>query len=212
MNKKIWMAIIISIIIVFLVLLLIKQPFLNFNNSETENEEEEKITYTLTISVSGQGTTSPAVGNHVYDSGSTVSVTATADVGWNFNHWILDGFDAGSINPIEVSMDSNHTLEVVFVEETETEQSDYGPLNSYVQQLKNKGFEVSQGTWKEPQYYVEIPDLENFIKWAEKVREQHRQRGEDDPLIYVDIELSVFWFIGRIALFNYDDVTFYWFV
>jgi len=89
---------------------------------------------------------------------------------------------------------------------------DYGPLNVYVQQLKEKGFEVSQGTWKQPQYYAEIPDFENFIKWAEQAREQHRQRGEDDPVIYVDIEHSVFWFIGRIALFNYDDVTFYWFV
>lgn len=89
---------------------------------------------------------------------------------------------------------------------------DYGQLNDYVQQLKDKGFEVLQGTWKEPQYYVDIPDLENFIKWAEQAREQHQQRGEDDPVIYVDLERSVFWFIGRIALFNYDDVTFYWFV
>jgi len=89
---------------------------------------------------------------------------------------------------------------------------DYGPLNPYVQQLKDKGFEVSQGTWKNPQYYAEIPDLENFIKWAETAREQHRQRGEDDPIVYVDIQSSVFWFIGRIAMFNYDDVTFYWFV
>lgn len=45
---------------------------------------------------------------------------------------------------------------------------DYGPLDSYVQQLKNKGFQVSQGTWKEPQYYVSITDWDNFLKWTEQ--------------------------------------------
>jgi len=89
---------------------------------------------------------------------------------------------------------------------------DYGPLTSYVQELKNKGFEVLQGTWKEPQYYASIPDWDNFVKWAEQVRGEHQQKGRSDPVIYVDLERSVFWLIGKIALFNYDDVTFYWFV
>lgn len=92
------------------------------------------------------------------------------------------------------------------------EQPSYGQLGNYVQELEDEGFEVSLGTWEEPEYYSDIPDLKNFISWAELARGQHRQRGEDDPLIYVDIERSVFWFIGRIALFSYDDVTFYWFV
>ena len=89
---------------------------------------------------------------------------------------------------------------------------DYGQLNGYVQQLKDKGFEVSPGSFYEPQYYAEIPDYDNFVKWAEQVRKEHRQEDMSDPIIYVDVDRSVFWFIGRIALFNYDDVVFYWFV
>jgi len=73
-----------------------------------------QITYTLTISVTGQGTTSPAVGGHVYGSGSTASVSAAPDSGWSFDHWVLDGSPAGSTIPIDVLMDDDHTLEAVF--------------------------------------------------------------------------------------------------
>jgi hypothetical protein len=75
-----------------------------------------QVTYTLTISVTGKGTTNPAKGSHVYDSGSTATVSATADQGWYFDHWILDGENAGSTIPINVLMDSNHDLEAVFTQ------------------------------------------------------------------------------------------------
>ncbi len=79
-----------------------------------------QITYTLTISVTGEGTTDPAEGSHFHVSGSTVPVSATADPGWNFDHWILDGEDAGSTIPINVLMDSDHDLEAVFTQITYT--------------------------------------------------------------------------------------------
>ena len=79
-----------------------------------------QITYTLTISVTGEGTTDPAEGSHVYGSGSTATVSATADSGWDFDHWILDGEDAGSTTPINVLMDSDHDLEAVFTQITYT--------------------------------------------------------------------------------------------
>ena len=53
---------------------------------------------------------------HVYGSGSTATVSATADPGWDFDHWILNGKDAGSTIPINVLMDSDHTLHAIFKE------------------------------------------------------------------------------------------------
>ena len=44
-------------------------------------------TYDLTMAVSGNGSTSPSVGIHPFDSGSVISVTATASPGWQFTGW-----------------------------------------------------------------------------------------------------------------------------
>jgi len=70
--------------------------------------------YDLTIFVDGSGTTVPAVGVHTYDEGEVVSVTATADPGWIFDHWELNGDNVGSTNPINVIMTTNLTLHAVF--------------------------------------------------------------------------------------------------
>jgi len=73
--------------------------------------------YELNIQVDGSGTTVPAVGVHTYPEGEVVSVAATADLGWEFNHWELDTVDAGSVSPIEVTMNDDHALVAVFTEE-----------------------------------------------------------------------------------------------
>ncbi|NIO70313.1 MAG: hypothetical protein GTO14_05910, partial [Anaerolineales bacterium] len=72
--------------------------------------------YTLSISVVGSGTTDPAVGDHVYAEGTVVDVLATASGGWVFKNWTLDGGDAGSANPLAVTMDADHTLVAFFDE------------------------------------------------------------------------------------------------
>jgi len=72
--------------------------------------------YTLDISVDGGGSTVPSVGEHWYASGDTATVTAIAGSGWGFDHWTLDDSPAGSDNPIEILMNTNHTLTAVFVE------------------------------------------------------------------------------------------------
>jgi uncharacterized repeat protein (TIGR02543 family) len=76
--------------------------------------------YTLTISTSGSGSTSPSTGSRSYGSGSQVQVTATPASGWSFSHWHLDGADAGSSNPTTVTMNSAHTLQAVFTQNTYT--------------------------------------------------------------------------------------------
>lgn len=44
-------------------------------------------TYDLTVVVIGGGSTSPSVGVHAYDEGSVITVSATADTGWQFTGW-----------------------------------------------------------------------------------------------------------------------------
>ena len=74
------------------------------------------VYYDLTITATTGGTTSPAPGVHSYAEGTVVSVTAIPDLGYNFDHWELDGSNIGSANPTSVTMDADHALHAVFVE------------------------------------------------------------------------------------------------
>jgi len=71
--------------------------------------------YTLTITASSGGTTNPVQGNYSYTYGTSVSVNATADVKYVFDHWELDAVKVGSADPYLVTMNDNHTLKAVFV-------------------------------------------------------------------------------------------------
>jgi hypothetical protein len=69
--------------------------------------------YTLTITAAG-GTTQPAIGAHNFYAGNQVSVRAIPNINYTFDHWEIDGTDAGTGNPIIVVMMANHTLNAVF--------------------------------------------------------------------------------------------------
>ena len=71
------------------------------------------VQYGLLVAVSGSGTTN-ATGIHNYDSGSLVAVTASADYGWAFSNWLLNGTNVGSANPYVVTMTENRNLTAVF--------------------------------------------------------------------------------------------------
>jgi len=70
--------------------------------------------YDLTISSTTGGHTLPTEDIHSYKSGDRVAVTATADSGYEFDHWELDGKDIGKTIPIRVFMDKPHELHAVF--------------------------------------------------------------------------------------------------
>jgi len=72
------------------------------------------IEYILTITTTLGGTTDPAPGQYRYAEGSMASVTAIPQQDYIFDHWNLDGANIGAMNPISVSMNTNHTLEAVF--------------------------------------------------------------------------------------------------
>lgn len=73
-----------------------------------------QLTYRLTISSSTEGTTNPAAGTYTYVNGTNVSVTAIPDTNYVLDHWLLDGNNVGSTNPIIVLMTDDHTLQPVF--------------------------------------------------------------------------------------------------
>jgi parallel beta-helix repeat protein len=70
--------------------------------------------YTLTIVEATGGNTSLLPGAYTYAAGQSVQISATAYEGYLFSYWLLDGSQAGSVNPISVKMDGNHTLAPVF--------------------------------------------------------------------------------------------------
>jgi subtilisin-like proprotein convertase family protein len=70
--------------------------------------------YRLTMQVSppGSGTTNPSVGDHYYDSGTTVPVSASANSGWSFSQW--SGDCSGTDPSTSVYMDSHKTCTANF--------------------------------------------------------------------------------------------------
>jgi len=70
--------------------------------------------YTLTMQVSppGGGTTSPSVGDHWYDSDTSVDVSASANSGFDFAQW--SGDCSGTSPATSVYMDSNKTCTANF--------------------------------------------------------------------------------------------------
>ncbi len=72
------------------------------------------ITYTLTTAVSpgGSGTISPAAGDHTYNEGEVVPVTATPASGYVFDHW--SGACSGS-STCSVTMNANKSVTANFV-------------------------------------------------------------------------------------------------
>jgi len=71
-------------------------------------------TYKLIITTTSGGTTSPSPGTYIYTNGTIVKVIAIPEINYTFSYWELDGVSVGSENPIEVLMDSDHTLHAVF--------------------------------------------------------------------------------------------------
>jgi hypothetical protein len=76
------------------------------------------LTYNLTISATTGGTTDLTPDTYTYANGTVVLVTAIPAINHRLKHWILDGINVGSDNPIAIVVDSNHSLQAVFTEIT----------------------------------------------------------------------------------------------
>jgi len=86
------------------------------NKSVTAVFEQDAAQYTLTVNVQGQGATTPAAGQHTYDEGAAVPLTATPAGGWHFVRW--EGDASGAQESTQVTMDSAMTVTAVFERDT----------------------------------------------------------------------------------------------
>jgi len=99
--------------------------------------------YDLTVNVNptGGGTTSPSVGTHKYDEGTVVTVTATPNSNFRFDHWSGDCSGSGSCS---VTMDSDKTVTANFVEQvTLTVSVDPSSSGNYVDVYKGSSYIAS---------------------------------------------------------------------
>lgn len=74
-----------------------------------------EITYTLTTAKQGFGYTNPAPGVHAFVHDTPVTVTATPEQGWRFDHWEGDFGNDVSANPIIVTMTGDKSVTAFFV-------------------------------------------------------------------------------------------------
>ncbi len=103
-----------------------ENPYIVFLNPDhTLQAVFTLASYTLTINSATGGDTNPAAGSYIYTAGTNRQVSATPDIDFVFDHWILDGGNAGSANPINVQMYANHELEPVFVYSPPTPPTHY---------------------------------------------------------------------------------------
>ncbi len=75
---------------------------------------DPNIYYDLIVNTTDGGVVDPTGGNYL--EGTIVTVTAISDSGWNFQEWTGDYI--GTENPIDIIMDSNKTIQAVFVYHT----------------------------------------------------------------------------------------------
>jgi parallel beta-helix repeat protein len=76
--------------------------------------------YTLTIMSKAGGTTNPVPGTYSYIAGENITVAAIPDDGYSFWNWMVDN-ETRQENPLDITMNSNHSLTVLFVDVTSPE-------------------------------------------------------------------------------------------
>lgn len=77
--------------------------------------QEGAVTHTLTMQVSGNGSTTPAVGDHSLLEGTEVGIRATPDAGWQFDSWTGDAANTNSVSTT-ATMDSDKTATANFTQ------------------------------------------------------------------------------------------------
>ncbi len=77
-----------------------------------------RIQHTLTVNTIGNGSVSLSPAGGTYDEGTTVTLTATPDAGWEFAGW--SGDLTGTNNPATITMDADKTVMAMFTQLAQT--------------------------------------------------------------------------------------------
>jgi len=68
----------------------------------------------------GQGVVAPAVGDHEYDAGKSVTLQATPAEGWLFEQWLVEDAVYSTEREAELTMNTDRNVKAVFVRKTHT--------------------------------------------------------------------------------------------
>jgi hypothetical protein len=71
------------------------------------------VKYTLNVTSTVGGSTNVS-GVFQYDNNTIVYILVTANSGYTFSNWLLDGTNAGSANPIQITMNASYNLRAIF--------------------------------------------------------------------------------------------------
>lgn len=117
---------------------------MNANKAVTTNFNQ--ITCTLTVAANGSGSTIPAVGTHLYPTGTVVNIAATPDTGWQFVNWSGDVADSTSANTT-VAINADKTVTANFtVAKEKTGEPILPPPSTQPQPQKDKPVELERAT------------------------------------------------------------------
>lgn len=88
------------------------------------------VNLTVAVSPEGSGTTTPAVGMHVYDAGAVVAVSAIPEDGYRFKNWSGDvaNVEDPDSETTTITMNGNFSITANFVKEGTSEFLVYLPL------------------------------------------------------------------------------------
>ncbi len=76
------------------------------------------VQYDLTVNYDGNGVVDLDPPGGLYDAGTPVQLTATADPGWTFNDW--SGDVISTTNPVQITMDANKVVTATFTQDEYT--------------------------------------------------------------------------------------------
>ena len=75
------------------------------------------VQHILTVSKTGNGTVTPTIGDHTYNAGTSVTLTATPDAGWQFEKWVINGTTFTSAST-QITINANTTAVATFTQIT----------------------------------------------------------------------------------------------
>lgn len=121
------------------------------SSSRTLREVFIEVEYelpTITVATSASPPEGGIVtGGGTYESGSTVTVTATQNDGYVFSHWLINGVNFGNSNPISGALTADTAIVAVF-EKVQTSKIHFGAdkAKAMFDTQKNKAKSVWYGT------------------------------------------------------------------
>jgi len=73
--------------------------------------------FSLDVLIEGNGTTTPPLGNHIFNEGTKVDLIATPDFGYEFSKWIIDDTEYNTLD-VQITMNKNIKATAYFIVST----------------------------------------------------------------------------------------------